>query len=132
MKKAIFILGLLALVSCEKETKEDLVQNPPVEQEPIPSTVQLYFTEFMYQTFYCIFDYTDVDGVVHENSYQMDKTVENVDFSKPFSVRAQAGLTTYPGAGQPPQQNPIAVSWQLKRDGFVIDAQQVVTYVYEN
>lgn len=132
MKKAIFILGVLALVSCEKETEKDLTPNPPIEQEPIPSTIQLSFTEFGYQTFYCIFDYTDVDGNVYENSYQMDRTVENVDFSKPFAVRAQAGLTTYPGAGQPPQQNPVACSWQLKRDGYLIDAQNVATYVYEN
>ena len=132
MKKVLALFLATSLFACEKQEEKDLIQNPPVEQEPIPSTIQLSFTEFGYQTFYCIFDYTDVDGNVYENSYQMDKTVENVDFSKPFAVRAQAGLTTYPGAGQPPQQNPVACSWQLKRDGYVIDTQNVATYVYEN
>lgn len=129
MKKAIFILGILALVSCEKEQIDEPTDAPI--NIVIPSTLELTYSELAYPTLNCIFNYTDVNGNIYSSLYQMDRKVENVDFTKPFSVSAQAGLTTYP-VGQPPQQYPQTCTWVLKKDGYVIDSRITSSYTYTN
>lgn len=133
MRHVKFILAALTLtliMSCKKDEEKE---NPPSSSTPTPCTIRLYKEQFAYNLEWCNVTYTDVDGVNHSNSVQMDMTVENVDFSQTFSITASAGLTTYnPGGSPPSTYYPQVCDWQLKKDGVVIDVQSVSNYNYQN
>jgi hypothetical protein len=132
MRKLAFIFIASAFISCNKETEDDLSgggsggsNNQPTEFY----TVEVSYSEFVYQLHSCVFTYTDSNGVVHENESNMDRTITNVDLTKPFEVRASAGVYMYP-VGQPAQFYAQNCNWQLKKDGLVIDARPATNYVY--
>lgn len=133
MKKTILFLSVISLISCQKEDITDNNDNNNDGQVDVivPSTIELTYSELAYSTLNCTVDYTDVNGNFHAASNQMDRKVENVDFSKPFTIRAQAGVTFYP-VGQPPQPDPQTCTWVLKKDGYVIDTRITSNYVYQN
>lgn len=132
MKKSIIIALAVALISCNKEELDNnnSGNGSGNTSEPIPSTIELIKNSFVYQLEYCRFSYTDVDGNIHENETHMDRTIENVDFSKPLYVFASSGLTTYNGSI--PTFYAQLCEYQLKRDGNVIDVQTAVHYAYSN
>ena len=131
MKKLLPIFFILFLFSCKKEDLKDNSNNN--SDTPTPCTIKLYKEQFVYALQYCVFNYTDVDGVVHNNLYETDMTIENVDFSKPLSVEASAGMTTYNPGGTPPSTYyPQVCDWQLKKDGIVIDTRSTSNYLYSN
>jgi hypothetical protein len=131
MTRTTIVLMAIFLVGCQKEDNSELNQNPSHNQNPTPSIIQLSYSEIAYPILTSTFSYTDVYGVYHANSIQMDLRVENVDFLKPIEVRAQAGFTMYP-VGQSPQPYPQTCSWVLKKDGYVIDSRTTSNYVYQN
>jgi hypothetical protein len=131
MKKLLPIFFILFLFSCKKEDLKDNSNNN--SDTPTPCTIKLYKEQFVYALQYCVFSYTDVNGVVHNNLYETDMTIENVDFSKPLSVEASAGITMYnPGATPPQIYTPQVCDWQLKKDGIVIDTRSTSNYLYSN
>jgi hypothetical protein len=132
MKKTILFLSVISLMSCQKEDITDNNDNNDVPiNVVIPSTIELTYSELAYSTLSCTVDYTNTSGQFIQGSIQMDRKVENVDFSKPFTIRAQAGVTFYP-VGQPPQPDPQTCTWVLKKDGYVIDTRVTSNYVYQN
>ena len=119
----------IGLVGCQKEDLNE--DNNSGSDNPTPSTITVTYDSFMYQLYYCRFTYYDVNGQYHSGQNETDKTVQNVDMSRPFKVEAQAGITMYdPVTG--PIQNPQATDWQVKKDGVVIDARNAVSYIYQN
>lgn len=129
MKKVLILFMSLVLFGCQKE---DVNDDSSDNSNPTPSTIKLVVGFSPIATLnYCQFTYTDVNGVFYPNVNQMDGQVENVDFSKPFKVRASSGITFYDPVNGPLYDDQLA-NYQLKKDGVVIDAQSVVTYVYEN
>jgi len=133
MKHFIILLLCLGLFSCKKENTKDNPNGSNNTTDPVPCTIKLYKEQFVYPLEWCVFTYTDVDGVVHANMYETDMTIENVDFSQPLSVDASAGLTMYNPGGTPPQiYNPQVCDWQLKKDGIVIDVNSTSHYLYTN
>ena len=132
MKKTIILLSaIIGLTSCKKEElKENDV--PITLVVPTPATLKLTRDFNALAVFHhCYFTYTEVDGTEHFMDNQTDMQVENVDFTKPFSVEASAGITFYdPINGN--NYQPQVCSWQLKKDGFVIDTQTTFNYTYEN
>lgn len=130
MKKVgFFIIAISALTSCKKE---DISQDDNQVQQVAPVSIELVLGfSPINQLNYCKYTYTDADGVYHYMENNMDRKVENVDFAKPFKVMASSGITFYDPLNGPIYDDQLA-NYQLKKDGVVIDAQSVVTYVYEN
>jgi len=129
MKKTVaFLLLTFSLLSCKKEGLKELGGG----SEPTPSTIKLVvgFSPIAALN-YCKFTYTDINGTYHYSRNEIDGQVENVDFSKPFKVTASSGITFYDPVNGNIYDDQLA-NYQLKKDGVVIDAQSVVTYVYEN
>jgi hypothetical protein len=127
MKKILLFFLAISLFSCKKE---NLLKDNDSES-PTPSTITVSYTSIMYQLYYCTFTYYDVNGVYHQAENHTDKKVENVDFSRPFKVEAQVGLTMYdPVNGA--IQNPQNTEWQTKKDGVVVDSKSATFYYYEN
>jgi hypothetical protein len=128
MKKITLIILTLSLFSCKKENLTEDKQ----EETTTGSTIKLVVGYSPIVTLeYCKFTYTDINGTFYQYRNEMDGEVENVDFSKPFKVTASSGVTFYDPVNGPLYDDQLA-DYQLKKDGFVIDAQSVVTYVYEN
>jgi hypothetical protein len=129
MKKILVIFFALGLFSCKKE---NLKEDSSTDSTPTPCTIKLVVGFSPIATLnYCQFTYTDIDGNFYQYRNEMDGQVENVDFSKPFKVTASSGITFYDPVNGPLYDDQLA-DYQLKKDGVVIDAQSVVTYVYEN
>jgi hypothetical protein len=129
MKKLLFLAMAVSLLSCKKEELND--KNDSGSNNSTPYTIVVSYDSFPYQLYYCKFTYYDVNGNYYSNRNEMDRTVENVDMSRPFKVEAQAGISMYqPGGGE--IQNPLSTDWQVKQNGVVIDAREAVTYVYQN
>lgn len=128
MKKiATFILITSILSSCKKDELKDIDNSQP----PTPSTISVSYSGFVYQLYYCRFTYYDVNGGYHLNQNETDRTIENVDFSRPFKVEAQVGISMYdPSSGW--IENPQTTDWQTKKDGVVMDAKSATNYVYQN
>jgi len=124
-----------ALISCSKEAEDDLSGGGSAggnnSNPPTPSTLVISHDSFVSQLYYCTFTYYDVNGDYHQAESNMDRTVENVDFERDFKVEAQAGITLYDPVNGP-ILNPQHVNWQLKKDGFVIDARGATSYIYQN
>lgn len=128
MKKVLVVFLALSLFSCKKEKFSDDKENEPATG----STVKLVVGFSPIATLnYCRFTYTTIDGDTYTSRNEMDGQVENVDFTKPFKVTASSGVTFYDPVNGPIYDDQLA-NYQLKKDGVVIDAQSVVTYVYEN
>jgi hypothetical protein len=129
MKKITFIILTLSLFGCKKE---ELKEDSNTASEPVPCTIKLVsgFSPLSVLN-YCEFTYTDIYGETFTNMNQMDRQVENVDFTKPFKVRASSGITFYDPVNGNIYDDQLT-DYQLKKDGVVIDAQSVVTYVYQN
>lgn len=129
MKKILLLFFAASFFSCQKE---DLNEDSGNESTPTPSTIKLVVGFSPIATLnYCQFTYTDVNGTFYQYRNEMDGQIENVDFSKPFKVTASSGITFYDPVNGPLYDDQLA-NYQLKKDGVVIDAQSVVTYVYEN
>jgi|688.fasta_scaffold819219_2 hypothetical protein len=128
MKKLLLMAMAISLISCEKE---DLNDNNSGSNNPTPYTIVVSYDSFPYQLYYCRFTYYDVSGNYYSGRNETDRTVENVDMSRPFKVEAQAGISMYQPGGVE-IQNPLATDWQVKQDGVVIDAREAVNYVYQN
>lgn len=128
MKKIAVFLLALSLFSCKKENLTEDKQ----EETPTGSTIKLVVGYSPIATLqYCQFTYTDINGTFYQYRNEMDGQVENVDFSKPFKVAASSGVTFYDPVNGNIYDDQLA-NYQLKKDGVVIDAQSVVTYIYEN
>lgn len=129
MKKLLVLFLAISLFSCKKDDLKDINDNGA---EPVPCTIKLVvgFSPIAVLN-YCQFTYTDVNGITYTNMNVMSGEVDNVDFSKPFKVRASSGITFYDPVNGAIYDDQLA-DYQLKKDGVVIDAQSVVTYVYEN
>lgn len=128
MKKILVLALAVSLFSCKKEDLADNKDNQP----PTPSTITVDYSDIFNQLYYCRFTYYDVDGIYHLNQNETDKTVENVDFSRPFKVEAQCGVSMYNPANGQWIQNPQSTAWQTKKDGVVVDTDTAVEYVYQN
>lgn len=128
MKKITLILLALSLFGCKKENLTEDKENEPVTG----STIKLVVGFSPITTLnYCRFTYTTIDGDTYTSRNEMDGQVEDVDFTKPFKVTASSGVTFYDPVNGPIYDDQLA-NYQLKKDGVVIDAQSVVTYIYEN
>lgn len=123
MKKLLPIFFILFLFSCKKEdVQEEPKDNPP--PTPIASTLKLsrdFVPAIGFQTI--TFEYTDINGVERNEMNPSLGTVDSVDFSKYVMVTGVAGNNLDPD---------ILCSWNLKKDGVVIDVQNVSNYVYTN
>lgn len=124
MRKLLFITMAISLYSCQSEEVEpiDDVTNTPVI--PVASTLKLT-TDFnpiaSYQ--YSTFRYVDVNGIDRYETNPPGYQVDSVDFSMPVRV------TSYAGNNLDPQ---VLCNWYLKKDGVVIEVQNVTYFVYEN
>jgi len=125
MKKLLLILFIVPFLSCNKNDSD--------APTPIPCTIELFKQQFGYSWHLCAFSYTDINGVTYVNSQQDDQKIENVDWSKPFSVMASAGVTTY-NPGPPPITTYLnqVCNYTLKKDGVVIDVRSTSNYTYSN
>lgn len=131
MKKITFILLALSLLSCNKEDLTD-DNDSSNSSNPTPCTIKLVVGWSPITVLnYCRFTYTDIYGSTYNSVNHMDGQVENVDFTKPFRVSASSGVTFYDPVNGALYDDQLA-DYQLKKDGVVIDAQSVVTYIYEN
>ena len=132
MKKLLFMAMAISLMGCQKEElTDDNNNNNNNTEAPTPRTIVVSYDSFGYQLYYCVFTYYDVNGGYHVGQNESDRTVENVDMSRPFEVRAQAGISMYEPGGVE-IQNALATDWQVKQDGVVIDARNAVNYIYQN
>lgn len=130
MKKVTVFFMALSLFSCKKENLKEDSTDSTDNSTPCTLKLELAYSPIN-QLNYCRFTYTDINGLSHYNQNEMDRQVEDVDFSKPVKVTASAGVTFYDPVNGPLYEAQLA-NYQLKKDGVVIDVQSVVSYVYEN
>ena len=118
MKKLLLLAIAVGLYSCQPEEEE-----PPID-EPTPSKLklQLDFNPLVgYQN--SSFHYFHVDGTERFVNNPLPMEVDSVDFTRPLRITAYAGNNLNPQ---------IQCNWNLKKDGVVIEVQNVSYFVYEN
>jgi hypothetical protein len=116
--KKVFIAMAVILMSCQPE---DIDQ---ANDLPVSSTLKLskdFVPAIAFQTIQ--FRYTDVNGNLQIKTNPSDGEVTDVDFSQYVKVTGVAGNNLDPD---------ILCSWNLKKDGVVIDVATVSNYTYEN
>lgn len=124
MKKLLLITMAFGLYSCQPEELEpvDATDNLPVT--PVASTLKLSldfnpFADYISSSF----QYTDINGIERYEGNPTGLTVDSVDFSMPVRITAYAWNTLNPQ---------VLCNWNLKKDGVVIEVQNVSYFLYEN
>ena len=122
MKKTFILFLTIALfTSCKKDEPN---QNDDSKDLPIASTLKLskdYNPLAAYQTI--VFTYTDINGNQQFIHNPEDNQVTDVDFTQYVKVTAVAGNNLDPD---------VLCNWNLKKDGVVIEVQNVQNFLYEN
>lgn len=124
MKKLLLITMAFGLYSCQPEEFEpvDNIDNLPVT--PVACTLKLSrdFNPLAgYQ--FSSFQYTDINGIERYENNPPQLTIDSVDFNMPVRI------TAYAGNNLDPQ---VLCNWNLKKDGVVIEIQNVTYFLYEN
>lgn len=115
MKNLFIIAMAVSFISCEPEEFDTL---------PTPCTLKLsrdYNPLAGMQL--TSFSYTDIDGIDRYINNPSGGQVDNVDFSQPVRITASAGNNFQPQ---------VVCNWNLKKDGVVIEVQNVSYFVYQN
>jgi hypothetical protein len=124
MKKILLLAIAVGLYSCQPEEVEPADNVNTVVVVPTPSTLKLQrdFNPLAgYQN--SSFRYFHVDGTERFVNNPLPMEVDSVDFTRPLRI------TAYAGNNLDPQ---VLCNWNLKKDGVVIEVQNVQYFVYEN
>ena len=117
--KNLFIMAMaVSLTSCQPDDVNT------VNDVPVPCTLKLsrdYNPLTGMQS--TAFRYTDVNGNFQFIENPPGGDVENVDFAQPVRITASAGNNL---------DATVLCNWNLKKDGVVIEVQNVTYFVYEN
>jgi hypothetical protein len=123
MKKLLLMAMAVSLISCQPE-ELDTVNDAPTSTPPVPCTLKLsrdYNPLAGMQS--TTFRYYHVDGTERLLNNPMPTEIDSVDFSMPVRI------TAYAGNNMNPQ---VLCNWNLKKDGVIIEVQNVSYFVYEN
>jgi hypothetical protein len=123
MKKLLLMAMAVSLISCQPE-ELDTVNDTPTPAPPVPCTLKLqrdYNPLAGYQN--SSFRYFHVDGTERFVNNPLPMEVDSVDFNRPLRITAYAGNNLNPQ---------VLCNWNLKKDGVVIEVQNVSYFEYEH
>jgi hypothetical protein len=118
MRIVLLMAIAVSLISCQPEDVD------PANDLPVSCTLKLskdFVPGIAFQTIQ--FRYIDINGNLQLKTNPTDGEVTDVDFSQYVKVTAVAGNYLDPD---------VLCSWNLKKDGVVIDVATVSNYTYEN
>jgi hypothetical protein len=121
MKKLLLMAMAVSLISCQPE-ELDTVND--TNEPPVPCTLKLqrdYNPLAGYQN--SSFRYFHVDGTERFVNNPLPMEVDSVDFNRPLRITAYAGNNLNPQ---------VLCNWNLKKDGVVIEVQNVTYFEYEH